>query len=100
MSAAEGHAAEGHAAAGRWEPVPDALYATTTARCDLCGKMIVGRLWRARHGERRLSFCDRRCQRTWLEYWLPRYGGADAGAARTSAAPAPSRDDSQHRSLG
>ena len=69
MSAAEGHAAEGH-----WEPVPDALYATTTARCDLCGKMIVARLWRARHGERRLSFCDRRCQRTWLEYWLPRYG--------------------------
>jgi len=73
--AAEGHAAEGHAAEGHWEPVPDALYATTTARCDLCGKMIVGRLWRAAHGGRRLSFCDRRCQRTWLEYWLPRYGG-------------------------
>ncbi len=88
------------AADGSWEPVPDALYATTTARCDLCGKMIVGRLWRARHGEHRLSFCDRRCQRTWLEYWLPRYGGADAGADRTSAAPAPSRDDSRHRSLG
>ena len=69
MSNAEGH----------WEPIPDALYATTTARCDLCGKMIVGRLWRARHGHRSLGFCDRRCQRTWLEYWLPRYGGAEMG---------------------
>ena len=78
MSAAHGHAAEGH-----WEPVSDALYATTTARCDLCGKMIVGRLWRTRHQERRLSFCDRRCQRTWLEYWLPRYGGAEPAADGT-----------------
>ena len=51
--AADGHAADGHAAEGRWEPIPDALYATTTARCDLCGKMIVGRLWRVRHGDRR-----------------------------------------------
>ena len=77
MSAAEGH----------WEPVPDALYATTTARCDLCGKMIVARLWRAQHGRRRLSFCDRRCQRTWLEYWLPRYGGARPGADSADSAP-------------
>ena len=27
MSDAEGH----------WEPIPDALYATTTARCEPCG---------------------------------------------------------------
>ena len=68
-------------AEGHWEPIPDALYATVTARCDLCGKMIVGRLWRAQHAGRKLSFCDRRCQRTWLEYWLPRYGGAEPGSA-------------------
>ena len=48
--------------------------------------MIVGRLWRASHAGRSLRFCDQRCERTWLEYWLPRYGGGEirhgsAGAA-------------------
>ena len=55
MSADDGHAAEGHAAKGHWEPVPDALYATTTARCDLCGKMIVGRLLDNAHAAVALS---------------------------------------------
>ena len=72
---------------GHWEQIPDALYATTTARCDLCGKMIVGRLWRVRHAGRSLGFCDRRCQRTWLEYWLPRYGGAEPAAGTCSTIP-------------
>ena len=71
---------------GHWEPISDALYATRTERCDLCGKMIVGRLWRVSHAGRSLRFCDQRCERTWLEYWLPRYGGGEirhgsAGAA-------------------
>ena len=59
---------------GRWEPMPAAPYATTTAHCDLYGKMIMGQLWCARHGGRTLALCERRCQRTWLEYWLPRPG--------------------------
>ena len=59
----------------RWEPISDALYATENQRCDLCGKMMVKRLWRVEHEGRAYKFCDGECERFWHEYWLPRYGG-------------------------
>ena len=63
---------------GHWEIVPQALYSTANPRCDLCGKMIVGRLWRVQRKKLLLCFCDRRCQFTWLDYWLPRYGSTES----------------------
>ena len=59
---------------GRWEPISDALYATEIHRCELCGQMLVRRRWRVEYGGRILHICGDRCERTWLDYWLPRYG--------------------------
>lgn len=60
----------------QWEPISDALYATQIHHCDLCGKMLVRRLWRVEYERKSLKFCDERCEQTWLDYWLPRYGKA------------------------
>lgn len=59
---------------GEWEPISDALYATEIHHCDFCGRMMVKQLWRVEYGGKKLQFCDERCEHTWFDYWLPRYG--------------------------
>ena len=59
---------------GHWEPIEDKLYTTQIHRCDVCGKMLIRRLWRVEYQSRNLSFCDEQCERMWFDYWLPRYG--------------------------
>lgn len=61
---------------GQWESISESLYATEIHQCDFCGKMLVKRLWRVAYGGKSLQFCDERCERTWFDYWLPRYGKA------------------------
>ena len=59
---------------GKWEPISDALYATQIHHCDLCGKMMVKRFWQVEYSDKSLSFCAPRCETTFFNYWLPRYG--------------------------
>jgi len=62
---------------GQWEPIPQSLTTTQVHHCDVCGKMLVRRMWRVEYQDRKLGFCDEPCERMWFEYWLPRYGDAD-----------------------
>jgi ribosomal protein L24E len=59
---------------GQWKQISDALYATHIHHCDFCGKMMVKRLWCVEYEGKPLRFCDERCEYTWFDYWLPRYG--------------------------
>ena len=59
---------------GQWVRLSEALYETRVQHCDFCGKMLVKRLWSVDYRDRSLSFCNERCEATFFDYWLPRYG--------------------------
>ena len=41
--------------------------------CILCGKMIPRDIWVAIYNEKKLNFCDAKCENIYSEYWIPKY---------------------------
>ena len=59
---------------GEWVEIRRAWYETTVTNCILCGRQIPRRIWRVEIDGRPLDFCGVDCERSYREYWLPRYG--------------------------
>jgi endogenous inhibitor of DNA gyrase (YacG/DUF329 family) len=59
---------------GHWETIHHEWFDTNVINCDLCGKMIPRRIWKAAVHGREHDFCSKECERMYIEYWLPRYG--------------------------
>jgi hypothetical protein len=46
--------------------------------CELCGQPLAGRYWIAEIDQAPKAFCDPSHERLYFDYWLPRYGAAQA----------------------
>lgn len=59
---------------GKWVERSPALYDTEAITCDVCGKIMPKRYWKADEESQDIKYCDPACYRMYLEYWKPRYG--------------------------
>lgn len=64
-----------------WETVQTEWFETKVVNCELCGKMIPRRIWKAEVNGSVRSFCSEDCERMYVEYWLPKYGQPEEKAA-------------------
>jgi endogenous inhibitor of DNA gyrase (YacG/DUF329 family) len=65
---------------GRWKELNIPWYETSTVSCALCGQFIPRRVWVAQVAGDLRSFCSRRCEQTYRQYWLPRHAGTSGTA--------------------
>ena len=62
---------------GEWRTLRlDWARARRPVACRLCGRPLFGRVWSAEADGEPADFCDPDCERLFVEYWLPRYGGS------------------------
>jgi endogenous inhibitor of DNA gyrase (YacG/DUF329 family) len=85
----------GGTSVGRWKELNIPWYETCAVSCALCGQFIPRRVWVAQVAGELRSFCSRRCEKIYREYWLPRHGGTagaeDGATGRTEAPTGPAK---------
>ena len=81
---------------GRWKELGIPWYETSTVSCALCGQFLPRRVWVVQIADQPLSFCSRRCEQIYRQYWLPRHAGAsrteDGETGRTGTGTGSAKD--------